>query len=421
MRGFTARRSVADTLEWIDANARRLPAETIPLAKLSGRVLAEPVVSRVDVPGFSRAMMDGYAVRATDTHGASTYNPLPLRCRGVILPGSETQLSVQPGECVRIMTGAALPPGADAVLPAESTRATADVRRPNETVVQAMGEVSPGKHVGQPGEDIRRGVTVAEAGRRLRPQDLGVLSSVGCSEASVIRRPQVRLVVTGDELLPPGSPAQPPRIADANSPMLTALIERDGGIVLNEGLLPDQPERIREQLQDENCDVVLVAGGSSVGQEDHAPMLLAQLGELAIHGVAIRPSSPAGMGRIGEKPIFLLPGNPVSCLCAYDMFAARAIRLRGGRTADWPYPSRRLPLARKLVSQIGRVDYARVRILDGQVEPLAISGASVLSSTTRADGFVLIDADSEGKAGGAEVQVWLYDHLPLATPGTNNA
>jgi molybdopterin molybdotransferase len=158
-----------------------------------------------------------------------------------------------------------------------------------------------------------------------------------------------------------------------------------------------------------DADLVIVSGGSSVGQEDYAPMLLDQHGELAIHGIAMRPSSPTGMGLLSGKLIFLLPGNPVSCLCAYDYFAGRAIRQLGGRSADWPYARCRLPLARKLVSQVGRVDYARARIVNDHVEPISISGASILTSTTTADGFVILPTDSEGHPAGAEVDVYLYD------------
>ena len=172
--------------------------------------------------------------------------------------------------------------------------------------------------------------------------------------------------------------------------------------------MPDNPKDILAALE-ENVDVVLVSGGSSVGQEDHAPRLLAEHGELAIHGVAMRPSSPSGMGRFGERLVFLLPGNPVSCLCAYDFFAGRAIRALAGLPIDWPYRSQQLPLARKLVSLVGRVDYARVDVVDGWVKPIAVSGASVLSSTTRAAGFVIVPADSEGHAPETPVEVFLYD------------
>jgi molybdopterin molybdotransferase len=153
---------------------------------------------------------------------------------------------------------------------------------------------------------------------------------------------------------------------------------------------------------------VLISGGSSTGPEDHAPALVAELGDLPIHGVALRPASPAGLGWIGDVPVALLPGNPVSCLCAYDFFAGRIIRRLGGRPPDWPYRSVDRSLATKLVSVLGRVDYARVRLVDNRVEPLAISGASILSSTTRADGFVVVPADLEGYPAEAAVKVWLY-------------
>jgi molybdopterin molybdotransferase len=191
--------------------------------------------------------------------------------------------------------------------------------------------------------------------------------------------------------------------------MLRGLIARDGGVIEAQYRLGDKPEDIRDALRAPGADIILVSGGSSVGREDFAPQLIAELGELAIHGVAMRPSSPAGIGRIGETLVFLLPGNPVSCLCAYDFFAGRAIRLRGGRAADWPHRSLQCVVAHKIVSAIGRVDYCRVRIVDGRVEPIALSGASILSSTTRADGFVIVPADSEGYGPDSEVNVYLYD------------
>jgi molybdopterin molybdotransferase len=222
-----------------------------------------------------------------------------------------------------------------------------------------------------------------------------------------VRRPRVRLVVTGNELLPSGSRPHGFRIADANGPMLAALIQRDGGVVDFPALVPDDRDAILDALHAE-AEIVIVSGGSSVGIEDLAPTLVAEYGELAVHGIAMRPSSPTGLGRIDSRVIILLPGNPVSCLCGYDFFGGRALRMLGGRAKDWPYHSIRARLARKITSQIGRLDYARVRIENGCVEPLAIGGASMLSSTTRADGFVIIGEDSEGFAAGTEVPVWLY-------------
>jgi molybdopterin molybdotransferase len=401
MRGFARRHTVEAALAWLDAQSHSLSSEVVPVSAAAGRVAAASVVSEVDVPGFDRATMDGYAVAAGSTEGAAPYNRLPLTVIGDALPGQPFQGSLAAGQAVRIMTGAPMPPGADAVLPAEWAEAAG-------AAALALAPVTPGKHVGRVGEDVVRGTVLFEPGRVLRPQDLGVLSSIGVSEVCVTRRPRVRLAITGNELLPSGSRPYGHRIADANGPMLSALVARDGGLVDFPGLVADEPDAVRDALH-ADADVVVVSGGSSVGIEDLAPALVARHGELPIHGIAMRPSSPTGLGRIDHRLVFLLPGNPVSCLCGYDFFAGRAIRALGGRSRSWPYRAVHARLARKISSPIGRLDYARVRLTDGgAVEPLAVGGASVLSSTTRADGFVIVPADSEGFAPGSDVKVWLY-------------
>jgi molybdopterin molybdotransferase len=422
MRGFARRHTVAAALEWLDGQlqpfdvtqGRLLDAETVPVGVAAGRVLATSVVSDVDVPGFDRATMDGYAVDAASTDGAAPYNRLPLTVIGDSMPGRPFDGSVRSGEAVRVMTGAPIPRGADAVLPAEFVEIgdQFEASVPGNSAeaglhVQALAAVSPAKNVGRRGEDIPRGATVLERGRVLRPQDVGVLSSVGHDQVSVLRRPRVRLVVTGNELLPAGSRPHGVHIADANGPMLAALVERDGGVVDFPGLVRDDPQAILDGLM-ADADIVIVSGGSSVGVEDLAPTLVAEHGELAVHGIAMRPSSPTGLGTIGRRLVFLLPGNPVSSLCAYDFFAGRAVRALGGRDKAWPYRVVRAALGRKISSPIGRLDYARVRFVEGRIEPIAVGGASVLSSTTRADGFVIVGDDSEGFAEGTEVDVWLY-------------
>jgi molybdopterin molybdotransferase len=346
--------------------------------------------------------MDGWAVRGEDTFGASPYDPVRLRVLGESLPGRPFPGRVGPGEAVRIMTGAPLPDGADAVLMAE-------VGREREDAVEVSEPVAPRRNVGAPGEDVRRGDVVLRAGRRLRAQDAALLASLGVAGVDCVRRPRVRLVVTGDELLPPGSRPEGARIVDSNSVLLRVLVARDGGEVLPFELLPDRPEKIREALAADDADAVLVSGGSSVGAEDHAPRLVAELGTLHFHGVSMRPSSPAGVGRIGERFVFLLPGNPVSCLCAYEFFAGPALRGLGGRPREWPHRRVRLPLARKIASEIGRTDYVRVAIEAGRVVPLATSGASILSSTVRAAGAVIVPREREGMAEGEEVEILLYD------------
>jgi molybdopterin molybdotransferase len=405
MRGFQDRAEVADAVALLAARLAPLPSEPVGLADAAGRVLAAEVVSDVAVPPFDRAAMDGYALKGGETFGAGPYNPLEFVVVGEALPGRPFAGAVGPGQAVRIMTGAPLPDGADAVLQAEAAEEAGGK-------VRVSDAVPPGRHVGRRGEDIAAGTAVLPAGRVLRPQDVGVLASVGASPVHVVRRPRVAVLVTGDELLPCGSRPEGYRIVDSNSVMLVALARRDGGIPTVAPIVPDNRDAVREAMLGTDADVLLVSGGSSVGQEDHAPRVVTEVGELCVHGVALRPASPAGFGFLPgspPRPVFLLPGNPVSCLCAYDLFAGPAVRLLGGRSMDLPYRTAALPLARKIVSAVGRVDYVRVRVHEGQVEPLATSGASVLSSTTRADGFVLVPRDSEGQAPGETVRVYLYD------------
>jgi molybdopterin molybdotransferase len=402
MRGFQDRAEVDAVVALVDGRVRPLPPEDVSLRAAAGRVLAADVTAAVSVPGFDRAAMDGYALHGGETSGAGPYNLLEFEVVGLSLPGRAFAGRVEPGQAVRIMTGAPLPDGADAVLPAENAEEAGGR-------VRVSDAVPPGRHVGRRGEDIEVGAVVLRAGRVLRPQDVAVLASIGAAPVSVVGRPRVAIVVTGDELLPAGAMPEGYRIVDSNSVMLEALVRRDGGLPTMLPLVPDTREAVRAALVATDSDVLLVSGGSSVGQEDHAPRVLAELGELPIHGVALRPASPTGVGFLGDRPAFLLPGNPVSCLCAYDLFAGRAVRRLGSRSPEMPYRTTTLPLARKIASTVGRVDYVRVRVENGHVEPLATSGAAILSSTTRADGFVLVPRDSEGHAPGERVKVYLYD------------
>jgi len=402
MRGFKDRVDVSDVLAMLQNRLQLLDVEQVSISAAAGRVLAQSVTSSMAVPYFDRSAMDGYALRGEETFGASPYNPLEFRLIGESRPGKPFSGSVGPGNAVRIMTGAPIPQGADAVLMAEMAES-------DDKVLRVFEPVPPGRHISRQGEDIAAGSLVLDAGRRLRPQDAGLLSAIGLSQVNVVRQPVVQIIVTGDELLPPGSAPTGGMIADSNSVMLEALVRRDGGLPQKQDIVPDRADAVQQALRESAADVLLVSGGSSVGPEDHAPMVLAREGELAVHGVAMRPSSPTGVGFIHGRPVFLLPGNPVSCLCAYDFFARPAIRRLGGRSMDWPYRQVTLPLAYKIVSAVGRVDYVRVQVRERQVYPIAVSGASILSSTTRADGFVIVSRDSEGYPPGADVGVYLYD------------
>ncbi len=400
MKGFRDRSSVEEALEAALDGISPLPSEPVPVTGAAGRVLTGDVVSTVDVPAFRRSMMDGYAVRAEDTYGATAYNPIPLRLVGTSMPGTVPDSRVAPGHCVTIVTGAPVPDGADAVLMVENTSGSGDQ-------IEATAPVPIGRNVGRIGEDVAAGDGVLGSGRFLLPQDVGLLSAIGCNPVDVVRRPVVRFIVSGDELLPPGSSPSGTKIVDSNSPMLAALIERDGGVpeVVR---LPDEEGAMEGALSRPRADVIITAGAASVGSEDRVPILVDRLGSLTIHGITMRPSAPTGIGTIGGVRVVILPGNPVSCLAAYDFFAGPVVRSLGGRSPDWPYLTVRRTLARRIVSQIGRTDYARVAVDGDLVDPVAISGSSVLSSVTGASGFVVVPAALEGYPEGTEVTVHCY-------------
>ncbi len=401
MRGFKKRSPVQDALDWVQNQAINLPSENVPLTIATGRVLATDIVSAINIPSFDRSMMDGYAVIAADAQGASSYNQLQLQCVGKSMPGQGSDAIVSSGTAVKIMTGAPVPNGANAIIPAENVEF-------DEPYIYISETVAEGRNIGRAGEDVVSGSVVLKQGRRLRPQDIALLATLGKKGVLVDRQLRISIVITGNEILPIGEIPQDYQIINSNGPMLESLTLRDGGVVIKSQIVPDNPELIKQALLEE-YDILLITGGTSVGEEDRVPLILAECGELAIHGIAMRPSRSAGMGQIGEGRVFLLPGNPVACLCAYDFFASRLIRNNSGLGHKSPYLSVRKPLKQKITSMIGRTDYARVLVSGDNVQPIAISGAGILSSTTQADGFVIIPADKEGYATGTDVEVFLYD------------
>ncbi|MCB9568120.1 MAG: molybdopterin molybdotransferase MoeA [Myxococcales bacterium] len=410
MRGFRERREVAAVLAILRAGAAPLAAEEVAVADASDRILAADVVAPIDVPGFRRAAVDGYAVRGEDTFAASELAPIALRLCGQSMPGRPSGLTLGPGEAIRITTGAPLPAGADAVLQAELARAA-------DGVVLAIGAVAPLRHIGEVGEDIARGQVILRAGRRLRPQDAGVIASLGLGRAPVIRRPRVLALSTGDELVAAGEPLGPHQIVDSNSVTLAGLCARDRAEFLPPLRSRDGRDNLvaaLDRAEASDADVIVACGATSVGSEDWLPLLLGERGELLVHGVAMRPASPTGVGRLGDgRWVFLLPGNPVSCLCAYEFFVGPLLRALGGRSDPWrwPHPRLRLPLARKLTSKIGRTDFVRVALTDDgrAIAPVATSGASLLSTAVIADGVVIVDPESEGWAVGEEVEMLAFD------------
>lgn len=400
MLPFSKRSSVAEAIDWTDKALPNLGCENIASMQADGRVLAQAITSTVNVPGFHRSMMDGFAVRAIDVEESTETQPTELRIVGDIYPGQSPIAALSSGEAIQIMTGAPVPPGADTVIPIEMVRVrdnTILVRQPLVT----------GKHVGPPGEDVACGQSVLEAGRRIRPQDVGLLSSIGINSVSVLKKPKVHLVTTGNELLPAGTTPSDYRITDANSPMLESLVLRDGGEVTFSGIIPDKPDCILDAFQ-VDADILIVSGGTSVGCEDYVPHLLAQTGELGIHGVRMRPGSPIGIGTLKKRPTFLLPGNPVACLCGYDFFAGRAIRKLTGRGIELPYHQHQLPLGESLTSIEGRTDYVRVHVTGDCVIKSNQQGGSMLFSAVQSDGFLIIPERATALSAGETVTVYCY-------------
>jgi len=396
--GLAGRARVEDALAWIDAHAPPLGREEVPVADAAGRVLCEDVLAEADLPPFDRAAVDGIAVRADETVGASTYNPLLLR----LAAGGAGDLAA--GTAVRVCAGDPLPRGADAVVPLDHVEAG------EEGACAVIEPAVGGNEVERAGSLGARGSILLAAMRQLRPGDIGALAAAGRARVAVVGRPRVRCVLSG-AVAEAGTPPAPGAVHDGNGPMLRSLIERDGGVGAELRRVERKREALRAALEPPGVDIVLVAGGTGRGGNDHAAAALAEAGELAIDGVALRPGATAGIGRTkAGVPVLLLPGTPAACLCAYELIAGRAIRRLGGRNPALPLVSRTMTAARKIVSEIGVTEVVPVRCANrAEVEPMPSFAAAGLRAVTEADGFVVVPEGSEGYQRGAMVTVYLYD------------
>jgi molybdopterin molybdotransferase len=394
-------RSVDEALALLAGQVAPLGVEEVALDDALGRVLAAPVAAEVDVPGFDRACMDGFAVRAADTFGASSYEPVTLALVGTVLPGPAAAApAVGPGQAVRIMTGSPVPPGADAVVPVER----AEVRGERLRLVTAW---PPGKHVARTGEEVRRGEPLLAQGRRLRPADVGLLASVGRARVLAYRRPRLAVVPTGDELVQPGAVRPPGGTYEANGHLLAACARRLGLAVRRVPAVPDRRAALEAALGACEEDLVVTSGATSAGQEDVLPLVVAERGELWLRGVDMRPGHPVAFGRLGGRIVALLPGNPVAAWVCFHALVRPVLRLLEGEPAAAALtPARRRGrLAAKVTSAAGRTDFVRVTIDDdGAVAPLA-GGAAALLAASRASGLLRVPRALEGLEAGAEVWV----------------
>ncbi|NUP07250.1 MAG: molybdopterin molybdotransferase MoeA [Polyangiaceae bacterium] len=402
MDASRSKTSYEDALALIVRDAFALRSEVVPIESCHGRVLAEEVVAGVNVPPYARSAVDGFAVSASDLLSASEGAPVLLTVTGSSRPGSSPAPALRLGTSVRVATGAPVPDGADAVVMRE-------VVEEHDGIARFTRAVPSRKHVITPGEDVSAGEVLLRRGRRLRPQDLGMVASLEIGALLVVRSPRVEILVTGDEIVAPGVSRTGTKIVDSNSIVVRLLAARDGAIVLPVRYVPDEPSAIEQAFRQSDADVILVSGGTSAGDEDHAPRVLASVGTLSVHGVDARPGGPTSFGRLGERWVVLLPGHPVACLAGYELFAGPLLRKLEGRGHEWPHAVVEAPLADALESVAGRTDYVRVVIDDGVVRPLSHhTGASNLSSAVRADGAILVPSDAARLERGSIVRVHLY-------------
>lgn len=375
--------------------------EQIPLDQADGRVLARDVVASGDVPPFSRAGMDGYAVRADDTRSAAREKPRTLKQIGTLFTGQVATAAVRAGECMEISTGAPMPDGADAVVMVEATSSDSD------GTVRVFVEVHAQQNVGRRGADIQAGQVVLRDGDAINSSRVGALAAVGTSLVDVYQRPRVAILSTGNEIVAPGQPLQPGQIYDINRFTLSAVVSEHGGIPVAYPPAPDALDSLVTTL--DQClvhDIVVFSGGSSVGERDLIRDAIAAKGTLLFHGIAVKPGKPTGLGVVNGKPVFAMPGYPTSCLSNAHILLVPLLR----RMARLPAPLRRtitVPLAQHVASAPGRHQFYTVKVVGGRAIP-AFKASGDITSMSQADGYIEIAADVASVEAGTLVDVTLF-------------
>lgn len=358
--------------------------ESLALVESTGRVLAEDVISGANLPEFNRAAMDGFAVRSIDTRSASPLNPAYL------------------DSFIPVRTGMAVPEGFDAVVMLEDSSLRGDL-------LEVKAEVYPSRNVSRIGEDIQRGDTVFLEGHRLRPPDVALLSALDVKSVNVYAHPRVAIIPTGGELVAIGShPLAPGEAYEINGLMAKQYIEKWGGDAELHEIVPDSPELIRSAVESRSdADMIIIIGGTSVGEKDYAPKVVDNLGKLLVHGIRIQPGKPTALGIIGDKPVACLPGYPVAALSALYLFIRPALK-RLAHLND-PMPKVCAKLSRKIASKVGYQSIVRVALAGDEAVPIMSTGAGILSSVARADGFVIVPEECEGIEAGEIVEIHLFE------------
>jgi molybdopterin molybdotransferase len=401
MRPFQKTIALDEARAIIDRALRPIDrVERLPLDQANGRVLARDVTSDADVPPFSRAAMDGYAVRADDTTGASRTQPRTLQCIEKVFTGQLPMQTVGPGQCTEIATGAPMPAGADAVVMVEDTAST-------DETIHIFATATPRQNIGRQGADIQKGQLVLPSGTPLNASRVGALAALGLTDVEVFAKPRVAILSTGNEIAEPGQPLAPGQIYDINRFTVAAVVSDNGGMPVPYRTAVDTLEDLSRAVDE--CleqDVLVFSGGSSVGERDLILDVIAAKGEVLFHGIAVKPGKPTAFGRIAGRLVFGMPGYPTSCLSNAYILLAPSLR-RMARLPDQIVRSLTLPLAARVVSAPGRHQFYTVRIESGVAVP-AFKASGDITSMSRADGYIEIPADVDVVDEGTLVEVKLF-------------
>jgi molybdopterin molybdotransferase len=402
VRPFASTISLEEARRRLEAAVRPIArTERVRLEDAAGRVAAADVASPMDVPPFARAAMDGYAVVAADTTGATRAAPARLRQLDRIYTGQLSTATIGPGTCAEIATGAPLPSGADAVVMVEETA------EHGANDVDVFAPATAGQHIGGRGADIAAGDRVVASGDLLTPSRVGALAAIGCTGVEVFARPRVAILSTGNEVVEPGQTLAPGHIFDVNRFTLGAVVAGHGGVPEPHRAAQDTVEALLAALDAcTKADLIVFSGGSSVGERDLVVDAIAQRGEMIFHGIAVRPGKPTAFAMVSGTPFFGMPGNPTSCLSnAYILLVPylRAI----ARLPRYAPHTVRVPLGRRIVSAANRHQFYTVRLRDGAAHP-AFKGSGDITSLSQADGYIEIPADQHTVDEGAVVEVTLF-------------
>ncbi|HIE14085.1 TPA: molybdopterin molybdotransferase MoeA [Candidatus Bathyarchaeota archaeon] len=375
--------------------------EVIPIEDASYRVLAEDIISDRDVPPFDRAAMDGYAVKAEDTYGASDFEPKILKLMGVLHAGEFSHTFIKEGECIRIATGGPIPPGANAVVMVEYTK-----EENNKVLV--FRAVYPGANIARRGEDIKKGEVVLHAGEVLTPAKIGVLVALGRRNVQVYDKPKVAVISTGTEICEVGGELKEGQVYDVNSYTLTSILQCNGVEVTRSPIIPDSFKELKSAIEHFlDHDLIVFSGGSSVGEHDLLVKVIEDMGEMLFHGVQIKPGKPTLFGLVKGKPIFGMPGYPASCLSNAYIFLVPVVR----RMARLPPKVPRIikaKIAKRVVSASGREQFLPVRISEGKAFPVFKKSGDI-TSIAKADGYIILPLNLDVIEEGEEVQVTLFE------------